>query len=128
DRLGDVDRDGEADTLRVLAHGGVDADDVTAAVHERSTRVTRVHGGIGLDQVVQLLRALVTGIARGDLPSEARYDSGGHAVLERSQRIADGDCELPLLQARRNAELGDRKHSGITLHDRPGGPGGGAGS
>ena len=53
DRLGDVDRDGEADALRVAGDGGVDADDVARGVDQRAARVAGVDRRVGLDQVAQ---------------------------------------------------------------------------
>ena len=49
--------DREADVLRVTDDRGVDADDLTGGVHERSARVARVDRGVGLDQVAERLAA-----------------------------------------------------------------------
>ena len=43
----------KADIAGPLADGGADADDVAAAVDERSAAVAEFDGGVGLDVVVE---------------------------------------------------------------------------
>src|SRR5207247_9889118 len=48
-REGGIDRDGEADSLRVRNRRRVDRHDATTQVHERTAAVPGVHGRIRLD-------------------------------------------------------------------------------
>ncbi len=117
DRLRDADRDGESDPLCILIDGGVDADDLAGAVDQRPARVARVDGGIGLDQVVELLCARLRGVPGHDLPAQARDYAGGHRVLELTQRVADGDGQLPLLEVGAGAQGDGRQAAGVNLDD-----------
>src|SRR5882724_12049199 len=51
-KLGRVAGDGKANSLCGKNDGCVDADDLSARVDERTARVTRIQGGIGLDDVI----------------------------------------------------------------------------
>ena len=51
ERLGDVDRDREADAGRVAGDRGVDADDRAVGVEQRAAAVAGVDRGVGLDEV-----------------------------------------------------------------------------
>ncbi len=50
--FGDVNRDGETQTLRGANDGGVDADDVTATIDQRAATVAGIQRGIRLDHVI----------------------------------------------------------------------------
>ena len=94
DRLGSVDRDREADVLRILRAGGVDADDLAVERQQRTTGVAGVDGRVGLQEVGQVLT--IVGVDRA---VECRDDafSGGRPAGQcrvrcRSRRPARRSC------------------------------------
>ena len=76
-----VDRHGETDVAGPRADRGVDADDLTASVDERSAAVPEVDGGVGLDVIVQ---ARVE-----ELAADEADHADGHRV-HVPERVADG--------------------------------------
>ncbi len=56
-RLHAIDRNREADVLRRLLNGLVDADHLTVHVDERAARVARIDRRRGLHQALELARA-----------------------------------------------------------------------
>ncbi len=80
-----VGRNGKADTdvAAVGAQdGGVDADQLATQVEQGATRVARVDGRIGLDEVFQVLDVEAAAAERTD-------DAGGDGLAE-AERVADG--------------------------------------
>ena len=81
-RLGDVDRDREADGLRLLRDERVDPDDAAAAVHEGPARVSGVDRRVRLDE--RLFREA------GQEPVQPAHDAAGHRLLEADRvRVAE---------------------------------------
>ena len=80
---GGVDGDREAQAFRdgagagIADDQGIDADDRTGEIHQRTTGVTLVDGGIGLDQTFDL--EAVAGV--DGTPGSANH-TDGHGVLE----------------------------------------------
>ena len=88
DPLGQIDRHGKADAFATAAvgrDGRVDADDLSLQVDQRSTAVTRIDGGIGLQVILAL----------GDADSArlGRDDADRHRFLESERR---SDCQHPI--------------------------------
>ena len=75
-----VDRHRKPDVAGARADGGVDADDLAAAVDERAAAVAEVDGRVGLDVVVE---AVVE-----QLPADVADDADGDRVLV-GERIAN---------------------------------------
>ncbi len=88
DELRRVDRHRETDSLGRQYHGGVDADDFTAGVDQRSAGVARIERGVGLNHVVDQ-----SSRCRAQRAAERADHAGGDAVL-KAIRIADGDRQL----------------------------------
>jgi hypothetical protein len=82
DLFGHVDRHREADRVRLRVDRGVDADHLAREVQQRTARVARIDGGVGLDEVV------VGPLA--DVPAGSAHDAGGDGVVE-TERISDRD-------------------------------------
>mmetsp|Transcript_3775 Transcript_3775/g.14786 ORF Transcript_3775/g.14786 Transcript_3775/m.14786 type:complete len:304 (-) Transcript_3775:288-1199(-) len=106
DELGRVDRHAEADRLRALDDRRVDPNDSPAGVHQRSARVARVQGHVGLNDVVD---------QPSGLGSQAAAKRGHHARADaalEAQRIADGhrhlaDPQLIRVPQRKRLQAGD---------------------
>ncbi len=93
DRLHNVHRqlgrNGKADALRAAGLGknrGIDADQIAAGVYQRTARVTRVDGRIGLNEVFVGIEAQL--IAPGGTD-----DPHGHGLTD-PERVADGQCNV----------------------------------
>ncbi len=84
-----IGRDGEADALTGRVDRGVDADDLTARIEQRSAAVARIDRSVGLDEVV-----VRTGAERTALGAD---DSHRDRMAE-AERIADGDDVFADLQ------------------------------
>src|SRR5207249_2325779 len=95
DRLAGVDRQGEADRIRLFRDEGVDADDGAAPIDEGTTRVPGVDRRVGLDH--RLLGKA------GQDAVEAAHDAAGHRLLE-AHRVADRDDLVADVQRRRVPE------------------------
>ncbi len=111
DVLGHIDGRGETQTLARCHDGGVDPYDLALHVDERATRVSRVDGRIGLDEVV---------IGSGtDDPRLGGNDPLGEGVTE-AEGIAQGNDPLPDLQGIGIAEHGHREIPlfGLDLDER----------
>src|SRR5207248_10256889 len=83
-----VDGDGEADAgrrARGADDGRVDADEPAAAIQERSARVARIDGRVGLDHAFQL-----AAVVAFDLPAQGADDAARERVIQ-AERIADGE-------------------------------------
>lgn len=81
-----VDGDGEPDTFRVRAYGGVDAHHLPELVHQRTAGVTGIDGGVGLYEGH-------FAVGKPDLLAgafHAAHDAEGHGAVE-ANRIAYGD-------------------------------------
>src|SRR4029453_15098465 len=113
DRASDVDRDGEADAVRIGGDGRVDADDVGPGVEQRATRIAGVDRGVGLDEVVEVLVA----VGR-DRPALGRHDATRHRVRIRPERAPDRADQLAPLALGRAAQIGDWHVAGVDLDDR----------
>ena len=100
DKLGRVDRDREADPLCRQDHGRVDADDVAAGIDERTTRVARVQGRVGLEHVVN--EPARPGAERS---AQGTDNTGGHRALE-AVRMANRQRELSDAHLLRVAQRG----------------------
>ena len=115
--LAAVDADREADVLRLRRVGdrGVDPDDLAVGVHERTTRVARVDGGVGLQHAVE--RRGRSSVAT--VPVRAGDDALGDAqpALER-ERVADRDDLVADLQRVGVAELDRRQARRVDLQHR----------
>ena len=79
--LGRIDRDGETDTLAAGKNGRVDPHHFPFQVDQRPAAVSRVDGGIGLNEII-------IG-ARADHPALGADDPGGNRALQ-AEGIADG--------------------------------------
>src|SRR5205807_113484 len=88
DVFGHVDRDGEAEPLGRPDDGRVDADHLTAAVHQRTAGIARVEGGIGLDDVIDEMAGYAA-----QRPAEGADHAGRDGGIE-TEWTADGDDEL----------------------------------
>ena len=100
-----VYRDREADALGAGDDGDVHADHAAAAVHERAARISRVDGGVRLDEAAHLLlRGVGVGLRR-DGTREPGYDAERDRVSENAERVTDGDDALAELQIARIPEL-----------------------
>ena len=75
----------------------VDADDFAADVHERSTRVARIDGGVGLNEVLDAALVAVGEVQRAALCADDSLRHGEREVL--AERVADR--EHPFAHARR---------------------------
>jgi hypothetical protein len=83
-----VGSDREADALGAHDDGGVDADDASARIDQRTAGIAGVESGVGLDHVIdQAAGAGAQGASNG--ADHAR----GHRLLE-AEGVADGDGEL----------------------------------
>src|SRR5690606_21079718 len=80
---------------------GVDADDLTREVQERTARVPLIDGGIGLEEVVIARRVETDVVLRSPL---RRKDAGGNRMRE-PEGVADGDDPIAYLDAVRVPEL-----------------------
>ena len=129
DRLCRVDRDREADVLRILRAGGVDADDLAVERQQWTAGVAGVDGRVGLHEVCQVLA--VVGV---DRPVERRHDAFGRRrtagqverVADRHDRFADPQIRRRTERQRGEAGLVDLDHGEIvgaidTEHLRGGG-------
>ena len=116
-RLGEVDRDREADAHRAAAlrhDRGVDADRLAARVDEWPAAVARIDRRIGLDEVV--VRALTDHAPLG-------ADDAGRDGLLETVRVADRHDGFAHLEPRRVAEGNDGEPLGVDLQEhqiRPG--------
>jgi len=96
-----IHRNGKTDTRvpsRRTDDGRVDPDESPGAVEQRTTRVARVDGGIGLDDIAD--GHSVDGI---DLATESRDDPHCQGLVE-AEGIADGEDALPDQKAIRNTD------------------------
>src|SRR5262249_25402985 len=94
----------EADPLPRGDDGGIDAHDFAVEVQQRPTRVARIDGGVGLDEI------FVGGHADPG-PRGGGDDAGGHRAIE-TEGVSDRDHPLADAQAVGVAELGYRQRSG----------------
>ena len=106
----DGDREAEPDA----GDGGVDADDVAAAVDERAAGVAGVERRVGLDDVVDDPGRLAG--ARRQRAAERGHHAGGHRAGE-AVRVADRDDELADAQRGGVAELGRRVRLALGAQD-----------
>ena len=87
--LGDIDRDRKADPLSAAVHRGVDSDQFTGRIDERSAGITRVDRCIGLQESV------IHAVLGSDRPVDRGDDTCGHCarqtewVADRDDRLAD---------------------------------------
>src|SRR5437899_11850237 len=98
DPLAEIGRNDAADTdiaTRLAEDGGIDADDLAAHVQQRSARVSRIDGGIGLNEVIVRSRANLTSLGADN--------AGGDRVIE-AERIANGQHPLAYLKPVRISE------------------------
>src|SRR5690606_21310000 len=75
-----IHRDGKANTsvgTRRTVDGGVNANDATVAINERSAGVSRVDGGVGLDHVFSVVTDF-----RIDLSSEVADDACSQGLIK----------------------------------------------
>ncbi len=87
--------------------GGVDADDLSSKIHQRTSRIAGIDGGVRLEKVS------VGGDSRSH-SSLGRYDARGHALIEPVGR-SDGDHPLPYFHFVRISQRQRGKVSGISL-------------
>src|SRR5262249_7609772 len=80
-----IDGDGKTDTLGRENDRRIHADHVTARCDQRASRVARIEGSVGLNDVIDESARL-----RAQRPPEGTHDPGGHGALE-AVRIADSD-------------------------------------
>ncbi len=99
----DIGRNGKRQA-HVAARTAVDlrvhADDLARGVEQRSARVARIHGDVGLDERHHL--------TVGQRTMHAAHDTGGHAVLE-AERRADGNRPLAAPHRRLGIEVERRQ-------------------
>src|SRR5437016_1097310 len=88
---------------------GVDADDLSGGVEQRSTRVAGIDGDVGLNDRRHL--------AAGQRAVHAAHDTGRNAVLE-AERRADRNDPLTLLDARRRRHVERGQVLGVDLDQR----------
>src|SRR6185503_21121732 len=90
-RARDVHRHGET-IAGVVARGAldraVDADHFAARIHERTTRVARVDGRIGLNEILNALLRLAGQLKRTALRADDPLRHGEREVF--AERVADG--------------------------------------
>src|SRR3546814_4532281 len=79
DRAGPVDGNREPEVLRVGHDRGVHTDDLAGRVHERTTRVARIDGRVGLDEAFEV-DALGAEVAVG-----GRHDAAGRSEEHTSE-------------------------------------------
>ena len=95
-----VDRDGEADALVAARparkNGRVDANQLAAGVEQRSARVARIDGGIGLDEVFVIFD--------GKAIAPGRADDAHGRRLAHAKRVANGKCIIADFELRRIAQ------------------------
>ena len=83
DVLGGVDADGEAQALGAHDHRRVDTDHLSLRVHERSTGVSGIQGGIGLHNAFDKPSRL-----RAHGASECAHHARGYGRL-KAERVTD---------------------------------------
>ncbi len=108
--VGHVHRNREPDADVAAAareDGGVDADELTAQIHQGTAGVARVDGGVGLDEVLVAVR-----IDAG--AGQAADDSGCNGVLQ-TERVADRQHEIADLDLARITEA-DLHECAVALH------------
>src|SRR5690606_20153850 len=89
DRLGQARRNREADALisaRATHDRIVDADQLAAGVDQRTTRVARVDGGIGLQEILVLMNAELAALG-------SRDDAHRHRLPD-AEGIAHGEHDV----------------------------------
>ncbi len=92
--LGHIDGNRKPDTLGGGVHGCVNANYLALNVQQRSTRVTRVDGGICLHQVLIALNPTV-GTPHADGPAFCTQHTDGYGVVKGlTVGIADGNHPL----------------------------------
>ena len=84
-----TDRDGEADVFGVAANGGVDADQLSQDVEQRSSRIARIDAGVRLDEIVKCDASFDVDVSAGGAD-----DPAGDGVIE-AERVADSDDDGP---------------------------------
>ena len=89
DFLGAIDRNREADALRLRVDRHVDADDLSFDVQQRTAGVAGIDRGVGLDEVGERARLIL----RRNRSAERGDDSRRDRAAE-TERIADGDDAL----------------------------------
>jgi len=70
--------------------GRIDADELAAEIDQRATRISRIDGCIGLNEVFVLPNSQL-------VPMQCAYDPGSHRLTDQ-KRVADGEDEIPNLQ------------------------------
>ena len=103
-------RNGKTDALPLGDDGGINADDFTFHIQERSAGVAGIDGGIGLDKIV---------IRSGpDDPAFGTDDAGGDGAIQ-AEGIADGHDPVPDFQIIGISQGGSRKgFLGVNLDHR----------
>jgi hypothetical protein len=114
---GVLDRDREAETLGVAGDRGVDPDERTRHVEERTAAVAGVDRGVGLDEVVEVDRAAGALVLDGDVAVERRDDALGDRLGERPEGASDRDPGLARLQRRRVADRRGGQVGGVDLDE-----------
>ena len=116
---GEIDRDGKPVAgieSGLTGDRRIDADDLAPHVDQRSSRVTGIDRGVGLNEV---LNRVTAGVQPREQPSFGAHDSSRHGESKRfAERVADR--QHPLADARRVgiAEVDGRKTGGGDLDDR----------
>src|SRR5262245_48115728 len=103
ERLGEIDRDGKTDVLRVGDDRRADADYLPTAVEQRAAGVAEVDRRIGLNQ-----RFLHRERRVWQQSVEPAHDAAGNGLIE-SEGVSDGNDFLALPYATGLAELDDRQ-------------------
>ncbi len=116
-KLGGVDSDGEAQSLRAHDGGGVHADDLAIGGHQRASGVARVERSVGLDHVVDHPSGVGT-----QRPSQRAHHAGRHRVLEavgisnRNRQLSH--AQLLRIAQRRGHQVGCIVIGYVHAHDR----------
>jgi hypothetical protein len=92
--------------------GGVDADEIAAQVHQGPAGIAGINAGIGLDEILIELKPYIGAVQAAD-------DPGGHSLADLL-RVADGEHEIPDLQAIGITEREFQQATGRLVRDAAG--------
>ena len=94
---------------RSRINGRIDAQQIAIGVHQRTARIARIDGGVGLDEILERVDA--------ELIASQRADDAPGDGLSDAKRVADGQHLVPHLQCVGVAQHNDRQAVQVDLQN-----------